>query len=161
MDSQPQPTMERKQRVEPITEISSFTNKWEFLSNEYKCPVRFEEYTFQSAASLFYAFKALKSKGSFAKFQRLAPLKAKSKAQQLISEDWEEHKEEYLETAVRAKFDSNPDLIKKLLKTGNLPLINNVTHLDEWIGVRKGKGENMLGKVLMKLREEYSEKESG
>lgn len=144
-----------EEKISSQSEITSFSGKYEFLSNEYKCSVKFEEYEFQSATALFYAFKALESKGSFAKFQRLNPLKAKSKAQQLINEDWEDNKEFYLETAVKAKFDSNPDLVKQLLETGDVPLLNNVTHLDDWIGIRKGKGENALGKVLMRLRDEY------
>ena len=144
----------------PLTEITSFDGRFEFLANEYRCDVKWEEYTFQSAAALFYAFKALDSKGSFAKFQRLNPLKARSKAANIANEDWEENKEFYLEQAVRAKFDSNPDLVKQLLRTGSATLLNNVTHLDDWIGIRKEKGENALGKCLMKLREEYKEKES-
>lgn len=139
----------------PLTEITSFDGRFEFLANEYRCDVKWEEYTFQSAAALFYAFKALDSKGSFAKFQRLNPLKARSKAANIANEDWEENKEFYLEQAVRAKFDSNPDLVKQLLRTGSATLLNNVTHLDDWIGIRKEKGENALGKCLMKLREEY------
>lgn len=97
------------------------------------------------------------SKGSFSKFQRLNPMKARAKAQNIVNEDWEENKEFYLEKALRCKFDSNPDLIKQLLRTGQAKLINNVTHLDDWIGVRKEKGYNALGKALMKLREEYKE----
>ena len=143
----------------PLTEITSFTNRFEFLANEYNCPVKFEEYTFQSAAALFYALKAIENKGSFMKFQRLSAIKARAKSSQIVNEDWEEHKEFYLETANRAKFDSNPDLKKQLLKTGNATLLNNVTHLDEWMGIRKDRGYNALGKVLMRLREEYKEQE--
>ena len=93
------------------------------------------------------------------KFQRLSAIKARAKSSQIVNEDWEEHKEFYLETANRAKFDSNPDLKKQLLKTGNATLLNNVTHLDEWMGIRKDRGYNALGKVLMRLREEYKEQE--
>lgn len=139
----------------PISEITKFEGKWEFLSNEYTCEVKYENYTFQSAASLFYALKAT-DKGAFRKFQKLSPLKAKSKMQLLPpNEEYENNKEEYLMKAVKAKFDSNPNLIKLLLKTGNAKLLNNVTHLDDWIGIRKDKGYNALGKVLMRLREEY------
>lgn len=136
-------------------DIVKFEGKYEFLSNEYNCEVKYENYVFQSAAALFYALKAI-DKGAFRKFQRMSPLKAKSKMQLLPpNEDYEEHKEYYLEKAVRAKFDSNPNLVKLLLKTGEAKLLNNVTHLDDWIGIRKDKGYNALGKVLMKLRDEY------
>lgn len=140
----------------PLTEITSFTKKFEFLSNEYNCVVKYDDYIFQSSASLFYAFKAV-DKGSFMKFQRLSPIKARAKAQKLVNDDWEENKEFYLEKALRAKFDSNPDLKAQLLKTGKATLLNNVTHLDDWIGIRNDKGYNALGKALMKLREEYKE----
>lgn len=141
----------------PLTEITSFTNRFEFLSNEYNCTVKYKDYTFQSSASLFYAFKAIGNIGSFMKFQRLNPAKARAKAQKIVNEEWEENKEFYLEKAIRAKFDSNPELVKQLLRTGNATLLNNVTHLDDWIGIRKDRGYNALGKVLMKLREEYKQ----
>jgi hypothetical protein len=54
-----------------------------------------------------------------------------------------------------AKFDQNPELKEKLLATGDGKLINTVTYRDEWAGVRGETGLNMLGKVLMELREIY------
>lgn len=140
--------------------ITQFTKEYEFLSNEYTCNVEYDGFTFQSAATLFYAFKA-KSEGSFKKFQRLNPLKARTKMQKMESnDDYEANKKHYLKEAVRAKFNSNPDLKKLLVDTGRARLINTVTHMDTWIGVRNGIGENMLGRVLEELRDEYKKEEN-
>lgn len=144
----------------PPTEIKKFEGYYEFLSNEYNCDVKYEDFVFQSSASLFYAFKA-KTEGAFIKFQRLSPLKARSKMQKMEeNDDYEDNKKYYLKEAVKAKFISNPSLKIKLLKTQNAKLINTVTHRDTWIGVRDGIGENMLGKVLEELREEFRKEKS-
>ena len=146
-----------KDKKAPPAEITKFEGYFEFLSNEYNCKVEYDNYVFQSASALFYAFKA-KTQGAFMKFQRLSPLKAKSKSQKLeYNEDYEKNKKYYLKKAVNAKFTSNPDLKLRLLKTGNTILVNTITHLDTWIGVKNNIGENMLGKVLMELRSQYFE----
>ena len=56
------------------------------------------------------------------------------------------------------KFE-NPELRAKLLDTGDRELIEANTWHDTYWGVDKwsGKGHNMLGKLLMKLRDELRE----
>ena len=53
-----------------------------------------------------------------------------------------------------AKFTQNQDLKEKLLKTGNAILIEGNWWNDTYWGVCNGIGENNLGKILMKIREE-------
>ena len=50
------------------------------------------------------------------------------------------------------KFTQNPDLAKKLKDTGDAELINVVQYNDPKLGVYMGHGENILGKVLTKIR---------
>ena len=70
--------------------------------------------------------------------------------------DWEEVKIEIMEEALRLKFD-DPHLKDLLLATGDKELIEGNTWNDQFWGVCNGVGENNLGKLLMKLRKEYSE----
>jgi predicted NAD-dependent protein-ADP-ribosyltransferase YbiA (DUF1768 family) len=62
--------------------------------------------------------------------------------------------DEAMRTALRAKFsDKNPKLINLLLDTDDAELINNTKHSYWGLG-SDGKGQNNLGKMLMRLRDE-------
>jgi predicted NAD-dependent protein-ADP-ribosyltransferase YbiA (DUF1768 family) len=55
---------------------------------------------------------------------------------------------------VRYKFTHHPDLRGLLLATGNAELIEGNDWGDTIWGVYQGQGENRLGKILMKIRQE-------
>ena len=55
---------------------------------------------------------------------------------------------------VLAKFTQNPDLKKKLLATGDEHLEEGNTWGDTIWGTVDGVGENRLGKILMRVRDE-------
>ena len=56
-----------------------------------------------------------------------------------------------------AKFTQNSYLKECLLDTGNAELIEGNTWRDTYWGVCNGIGQNNLGKILMKLRNEFKE----
>jgi ribA/ribD-fused uncharacterized protein len=68
--------------------------------------------------------------------------------------DWEQVKILIMTSLVRDKFTRHQDLKEQLLATGDAELIEGNWWGDTFWGVCKGKGENHLGKVLMKVREE-------
>lgn len=68
--------------------------------------------------------------------------------------DWEEVKDDVMYTVCKAKFLQNPGLLKKLLDTGDAELIEGNTWNDQIWGVCNGSGENRLGKILMRIRDE-------
>ncbi len=63
---------------------------------------------------------------------------------------WEERKVTAMLEAVRAKFTQNKDLKERLLETGDA-ILHEDSPTDAFWGK---KGEDMLGKLLMKVREE-------
>jgi len=67
--------------------------------------------------------------------------------------DWEQVKLQVMEDLVRQKFQ-DPDLKEILLDTGKDELIEGNWWGDTFWGVCNGVGENHLGKILMKVREE-------
>jgi predicted NAD-dependent protein-ADP-ribosyltransferase YbiA (DUF1768 family) len=71
--------------------------------------------------------------------------------------DWREVREEVMEVGLRQKFRQNPELLQKLLDTGDAYLEEGNTWNDRYWGVCRGVGQNKLGHLLMKLREEYKE----
>lgn len=54
----------------------------------------------------------------------------------------------------KAKFSQNTELKKRLLSTGNENLEEGNTWGDKIWGTVHGIGENRLGKILMRIREE-------
>lgn len=75
--------------------------------------------------------------------------------------DWEMIKLQVMEYGLRYKFsDKNLSLKNKLLSTGDLFIQEGNMWGDKYWGVclKTGEGENNLGKLLMKIRENIKEK---
>ena len=77
-----------------------------------------------------------------------------------LREDWEEVKASVMEAVLRAKFTQNPELMAKLTATGEALLVEGNDWQDTYWGfdVNLGYGENMLGRLLMRIRAEHQGK---
>ena len=71
-----------------------------------------------------------------------------------LREDWEKVKNDVMEKAVFAKFSQHEALKKILLSTENSFLIEHTKNDSYWGDGKSGKGRNMLGHILMKVREQ-------
>lgn len=71
-----------------------------------------------------------------------------------LRKDWEEVKDDIMREALRAKFTQNKDLKKILLESGDAELVEHTANDSYWGDGGNGSGKNMLGKLLMELREE-------
>lgn len=72
-----------------------------------------------------------------------------------LRSNWRDIKDEVMYKGLKMKFDQNSGIKAKLLGTGQAELIEGNWWNDRYWGVCKGKGQNKLGNLLMKLREEY------
>jgi predicted NAD-dependent protein-ADP-ribosyltransferase YbiA (DUF1768 family) len=70
-------------------------------------------------------------------------------------EEYAEVREEVMYKVVKAKFDQHLELRNNLLKTGLRPIIYNVKGDYFWGNGGNNSGVNKLGKILMRIREEY------
>jgi ribA/ribD-fused uncharacterized protein len=68
--------------------------------------------------------------------------------------DWEQVKDDVMREAVRQKFLAHRDIQQILLDTGDEELIEATTNDYYWGCGTNGTGKNMLGKILMEVREE-------
>ncbi len=68
--------------------------------------------------------------------------------------DWEQVKDDVMRTAVRAKFTQNKTLHKILLSTDDAVLVEHTENDSYWGDGGDGTGKNMLGKILVEIREE-------
>ena len=84
----------------------------------------------------------------------MTPSKAKRKGQKItLRSDWEQVKEQVMYDVLKLKFKD--EVLAKLLKeTGTKYLEETNWWGDEVWGVCNGVGQNKLGKLLMKVREE-------
>lgn len=73
-----------------------------------------------------------------------------------VRNDWDEVKVDVMRDAVYAKFSQNPELKEKLLATGDLEIIEN-SLIDSFWGIGADRqGKNILGKILMEIREKLT-----
>ena len=139
-----------------MKEIMTFRGEYQFLSNMYPAsfvwdgrPYRNSEAAFQSAKSLDPAVRD--------RFSEMTGVAAKREGKKvLLRADWERVKDGVMEEVVREKFLQNPDLLRKLIDTGDRELTDGNRWHDRYWGVdlMSGEGENRLGIILMKLRAE-------
>ncbi len=73
--------------------------------------------------------------------------------------DWETVKDDIMREALKAKFTQDEDLKKILLETGDALLVEHTANDNYWGDGGDGSGQNMLGKLLMELREELKSEE--
>jgi len=88
----------------------------------------------------------------------LSPHEAKSIGRTvLLRDDWEKIKNKVMYDIVKDKFTRNTLLKYKLIETGNAQLIEGNTWNDTYWGVCCGKGLNVLGNILMGIRNEFKD----
>jgi N-glycosidase YbiA len=67
--------------------------------------------------------------------------------------NWNEVKVTFMEEIYRAKYEQHIDVQEVLKKTGNKQIIDNSPVDNFWGTGPHGNGENMLGKIWMKIRD--------
>ena len=74
-----------------------------------------------------------------------------------LREDWEAVKDDVMRDAVRAKFTQHKKLANILLSTRDALLIEHTSNDFYWGDGGDGTGRNMLGHILMEIRDELRE----
>ncbi len=73
---------------------------------------------------------------------------------QKLRRDWESIKVEVMRAAVLAKFTQYDALTTLLLSTGDAKLVEHTENDDFWGDGGDGRGKNMLGRILMQVRDQ-------
>ncbi len=76
---------------------------------------------------------------------------------QKLRRDWEGVKDGVMRKAVTAKFMQNEELRALLLSTGDAKIVEHTENDDYWGDGGDGRGKNMLGRILMQVREDLRE----
>jgi ribA/ribD-fused uncharacterized protein len=141
---------------EPIRYIDSFRGEYFFLSNFYPVEIEIGDKLYQSSEHYYQAMKC-KREEDHEKI-RLCKSPGSSKREVLLyehRENWSDIKLVVMENVLRVKF-SDTELKNKLKKTSEYNLREVNTWNDKFWGIDKitMKGDNHLGRLLMKIRDE-------
>ena len=137
------------------TAIKRFVGKNDFMSNFYPCRIEYEGITYPSVEHAFQAAKTFDEEKRRQIAECPTPKEAKAAGRRVkLRGDWNEAKVGIMYELLIEKFEI-PELKEKLLGTGDLYLEEGNIHRDKFWGTYMGEGENMLGKLLMKVREHY------
>lgn len=140
--------------------INSFYDRYDFLSNFYECEVTYNGLTYKNSEAAFHAQKTKNSDERVA-FTTLSPSDSKKAGRKIkLRDDWEEVKDQVMYEICYAKFTQNIDLGLRLIATEDEYLEEgNHWHDNCWGNClcercKDIPGENRLGKILMRIREE-------
>ena len=135
--------------------INQFKGEYDFLSNRFHCRIEWQGLVYGSAEAAFQASKC-SDQSERKVYQGCSADKAALKGKERIPyTGWEDARIDIMKSIIKAKFEQNPALAKKLADTGNSILINGNNKQETYWGVDlySWQGENYLGKLLMKIRE--------
>lgn len=131
-----------------------FRGKYYFLSNFYPSQITMEiegkSYTFPNVECAFQAHKCPEKAREFVDME---PLKAKRYGKKVpLRSDWEEIKNDIMYKCLKVKF-SDPTLLEQL-KAVDEPISETNNWHDYYWGVCNGKGKNVLGVLLERIKSE-------
>lgn len=150
--------------------INSFTGRWAFLSNFYLCKITQQGITYPSTEHYYVAMKIKDDQIINGQFypstdvrELIARISTPGQAKRFgrtlkLRKDWDDVKLGVMEWCLREKFKDSK-LQEMLLQTGDEELVEGNYWHDVYWGVCScekcgNKGENNLGKLLMKIRSE-------
>lgn len=140
--------------------ITSFKDKYAFLSNMQECTIIYGDMTFKSTEAFYQAMKTTDN-NIRKEFTQLDGYKAKRRGRELtIRNDWDSIKDAVMLYALFQKF-RGPYFKELLLATGTEDLVEgNYWHDNYWGSCTcqkcGNKGMNKLGQFLMQVRDKLS-----
>lgn len=138
--------------------IKQFRDQYAFLSNMFPTKIKLDGVTYNSSENIYQSFKTIHNEER-AVIATMKPHDSKKYWQGVDVRNIKffTKRKEYMEIALRAKF-ANSHLRALLVSTGDEELVEGNWWGDAYWGVTDGGdgvGSNNLGKLLMKLREEF------
>jgi len=136
--------------------INEFRGQYYFLSNFYEdisYQIEYDGLFYNNAEAAFQSVKII-DKNNRKQFCNLSASDAKKLGRKVqLRQDWEQIKDDVMYNVVKAKFNIKY-LKQMLINTGDAELIEGNSWNDTYWGVCSGRGQNKLGKILMRVREE-------
>lgn len=141
--------------LEPILFYSSRAEHG-YMSNFARYPVKVDGQTY-STSEHYYQSQKFKGTHWETKVKKAkGPMEAATLGRDKsgpLRRDWESAKDNIMRKVVEAKFRQYPEFAKQLLETGRAKIVEHTENDSYWADGGNGKGKNMLGVILMELRE--------
>ena len=138
--------------MKKIGKITSFQGEYRWLSNFWPAPVEYDGLIYPTVENAYQAAKT--DPDLRLPFVNCPPEQAKRLGRKVpIRHGWENAKVNVMSTLLRKKFKDG-ELASRLLRTEGDEIIEGNGWGDTFWGICQGKGENNLGKLLMKIRGE-------
>lgn len=151
-------------QVDEIRFYRSNEKPYGVFSNLYRCKIVFEGQEFATSEHAYQAGKARKEEVRNWILSAPSPALVAMAAHGLytwdIAPNWSKIKFDRMRGVLYAKFSQHPQLKELLLSTGNARLVESATvdnAVNRLWGEVNGVGKNMLGVLLMELREKFRE----
>lgn len=139
--------------------INRFDGEFKFLSNFYTVDIEYEGKLYKSSEHAYQAAKTFNDYERDLFCSNITAGEAKKLGRKIsIRPDWDDVKTLVMYDILKIKF-SNPKLKNMLLMTNGFYLEEGNYWNDIFWGVCNGIGENNLGKILMKIRDELLDKQ--
>ncbi|MCD5390148.1 MAG: NADAR family protein [Candidatus Pacebacteria bacterium] len=137
--------------------IKEFQGEYRWLSNFWPVQIKYKDRVFHNVENAYHSEKSDDSfYKDFCAFEA-DPRIVKERQLDMITlrSDWDDVKVEIMEKLTRIKYQ-NLELRQKLLDTGDQEIQEGNSWNDIYWGINleTGKGENILGKIIMKIRNE-------
>jgi ribA/ribD-fused uncharacterized protein len=140
-----------------VIQFYSVTDDHGWCSNFALYPIKLRGRTWPTSEHYFQALKFEDADDQEEVRQARTPMLAARMGRdrkRKLRRDWESTKVSVMREAVRAKFTQHADLTRLLLDTGDAKLVEHTDNDDYWGDGGDGSGKNMLGRILMEVREE-------
>lgn len=150
---------------EKINEVIGFyPREFYCLDNFSSFKVEYEGYLYSSLEEAYQSLGFVSSAPEIA--EKIKRSHSAHEAQKIAYDNkdkrqsnWDEVKLDVMEKLLRAKIDQNPYVKKKLLETKDYIIVEDSPKDSFWGWGSDRNGQNNLGKLWMKLRDELKEKE--
>lgn len=144
-------------QMEEEIKFYSETGRYGEFSNFASFPIRLKNKTWNTTEHFYQAQKfenqAYQEKVRNAESPMKAAELGRSRKGRILK-NWDNKKDNVMYEAVKAKFTQHADLRQLLLDTENARIVKHTENDAYWGDGGDGKGKNMLGKILMRVREE-------
>jgi ribA/ribD-fused uncharacterized protein len=149
------PRKERNYIIHDDNNIKGFFGDYYFLSNFYKCTVKYDGLIYPSSENVYQAAKCINLDDKLL-ISKVDPASSKKIGQKVkLIDNWHTLKFGIMKNIVTAKFIQNSQLKIKFMETGDKYLEETNSWKDKTWGVCNGVGENHLGKILMEVRSSF------
>lgn len=141
--------------------IKEFKDEYRWLSNFWPVLINVEGITYHHVEGAYMAMKTTNIEERRDIALMINPGMAKRAGKQVtLRPDWDKMKVRVMYNLLKLKFAPGSDLASKLLATENALLIEGNAWNDTFWGVCKGQGQNRLGLLLMRVRNELKENDN-